>query len=458
MSELKDVLEDVQKEVKSFGDNIKGLKESTEKSIADVRKLAEEAKTVGDNTQLKADLKALAEGAAAKHQALEDQVKKILEDAVKATARGDDLEKKLNRARLAGGEGGGSEEAEMKGIRDFHKNRLAGLGELKVGTDLSDDKINIEEIKTYVKNYALYLRRDKLGQGVDEKAMSVGSDPDGGYWVTPKISRTVLSTIIESSPLRDMANIETISTDAIEFPIDDDEAGANWVGETETRPATSTPQTGVQRIPVHEMYAFPMVTQKLLEDASVDVEAWLARKVGDKFGRLEATAFVSGNGIKKPRGILTYPNGTTRGNIEQIASGHATQLTADGLMRLTFSIKDNYGGRAQWLARRASIGEIMLFKDGNGQYIWRSAFEAGKPSTLLGYALRQAADMPAIGAGTLPIAFGDFQRAYTIVDRLGITTLRDPYTAKPFVGFYTRKRVGGDVTNFEAIKLQVVSA
>jgi HK97 family phage major capsid protein len=255
-----------------------------------------------------------------------------------------------------------------------------------------------------------------------------------------------------------MATVENISTDAIEYPVDDDEAGANWVGETESRPATSTPQVGVQRIPVHEMYAFPMVTQKLLEDASVDVEAWLARKIGAKFGRLEATAFVSGNGVKKPRGFLTYPNGTTRGSIEQIVSGNATALTADGLINLIMSIKEPYSANAAFLMRRAAVGSVMLFKDGNGQYIWRPGLEMGRPSSLLGYPIREAADMPAIGAGALAVAFGDWRTAYTIVDRLGITTLRDPYTAKPFVGFYTRKRVGGDVTNFEAIKLQVVSA
>ena len=441
-------LEQITREVKGFGTNVKELQDSMSRDLAAVRKLAEDTKgAIGP--EVKAQLDVLAASVAEKQATLESAVKAVGDHA-------DDIEKKVNRPRL--GASVDESVAEHKGIRDFHRTALAARGELKIGTDLSDEKVPVDEIKSYIGNFPLYLRRDIHPQGAEAKAMSVGSDPDGGYWVVPVVSARILSIVRESSPLRELATVENISTDAIEFPIDDDEAGADWVGETESRPATSTPQVGVQRIPVHEMYAFPMVTQKLLEDASVDVEAWLGRKIGEKFGRLEATAFVSGNGVKKPRGFLTYPNGTTRGNIEQIASGNANTLTSDGLINLIMSIKEPYSANAAFLMRRAAVGAVVLFKDGNGQYIWRPGLEMGKPSSLLGYPIREAADMPAVTAGALAVAFGDWARAYTIVDRLGITTLRDPYTAKPFVGFYTRKRVGGDVTNFEAIKLGVVSA
>jgi HK97 family phage major capsid protein len=458
MPELKDVLDDVQREVKAFGENVKGLKDSTERSLAEVRKMAEEAgKAAGDGTQLKADLKALSEGVAAKHDALEKQVKEIETKALKAAEdRLNEIEKKVNRARLGGG-GSPDLDTELKAAREFHRASLAARGELKATTDTGDDKIDFEAIKSYSGAFSLYARRGDRDASFDAKSMSVGSDPDGGYFVTPFMSPRILSIVYESSPMRQLATIETISTDAIEYPIDDGEAGASWVGESETPLETSTPQTGVQRVSVHEMQASPKATQKLLEDASVNIEAWLANKIGQRFARLEATAFVSGNGIKRPRGFTTYGSGSTRGTIEQIASGHATALTFDGLIRLTTGLKEEYASGASFMMQRASVGSVLLLKDGNGQYIWRTDNQAGKPSILLGHPVYQAADMAAVGAGALAVAFGNFRQAYTIVDRLGISTLRDPYTAKPFVTFYTRKRVGGDVTNFEAIKLQVVS-
>lgn len=459
MPELKDVLDDVQKEVKAFGDNVKGLKDSTEKSLKEVRELAEKAgASAAEGTQLKADLKALSEGVAEKHAAIEKTVKEIETKALKAAEdRLNEIEKKLNRARLGGGGNADGLENELKAAREFHCTVLASRGELKVATDISDEKINFDEIKSYGSAFPLYLRRGDRDASFDAKSMSVGSDPDSGYFVTPFMSPRILSIVYESSPIRQIATVETISTDAVEYPVDDGEAGAGWVGEQETRPETGTPQVGVQRIPVHEMYASPKATQKLLEDASVNVEAWLANKIGQKFGRLEATGFVAGNGVKKPRGFTTYPSGTARGQIEQIVSGNATDLSFDGLIKLTMALKEEYVGGASFLMRRASVGNVLLMKDGNGQYIWRLDNQAGKPSILLGHEVYQAADMPAVGAGALAVAFGNFKQGYTIVDRLGISTLRDPYTAKPFVVFYTRKRVGGDVTNFEAIKLQVVS-
>ncbi len=464
MPELKDVLDDVQKEVKAVGEGfaaVKKLSDSMQTDLKSVRELAEKAgKDAAEGTQIKADLKALSEGVVAKHEAIEKKVKEIETKALAAAdKRLDEIEKKVNKARLLGGTVlGGDPDAEIKAARNFHRTALAARGELKVNTDISDDKIDFDGIKSYGSQYGLYLRRDVGPQGAEAKAMSVGSDPDGGYFVTPFMSPKILSIIYESSPIRQLATVETISTDAIEYPIDDGEVGYGWVGEQETRSETTTSQTGVQRIPVHEMYAAPRATQKLLEDASINIEAWLAGKIGERFGRIEATAFVTGDGIKKPRGFMTYANGTTRGTIEQVASGAATVLTFDGLINLMTALKEPYAAGAAFCMRRATVGAVLLLKDGNGQYIWRTDNQSGKPSILLGSPVYMAADMAAVGAGNLAVAYGNFSQGYTIVDRLGISTLRDPFTAKPFVIFYTRKRVGGDVTNFEAIKIQVVSA
>ena len=192
-------------------------------------------------------------------------------------------------------------------------------------------------------------------------------------------------------------------------------------------------------------------------DNAWNVETWLGNKIGDKFGRTEANAFVVGNGVKKPRGFTTYASGTYvaggSGKIEQIAAAAAGLIGWDDLINILTALKEFYLGGSNWLMQRATVGKVMLLKDGEGRYIWQQNQQAGKPSILLGYEVRQAADMDAVGASKLPVAFGNFKMGYTIVDRVGISTLRDPYSAKPFVQFYTRKRVGGDVTNFEAIKL-----
>ena len=460
MPDLEDVLKDVQREVKKFGDDVSGLKATMEKDIKDVRELAEKAgKSAGEGTQLKSDLDALSRGVEEKHAAIEKKVADIIakaEEEAKAVA---EIAKKMNRP----GAGGGSE-VEAKRIleaTEFKRTVMSRRGELKSTTILKPEDTNLDEYKAYQDAFKMSLRREVNHLSLDEqKAMLVGSDPDGGYLVPTATSSRIITKVYETSPLDELAYHETISTDAIEIAVDTDEAGAGWVGETDARPETSTPQVGLQRIPVHEIYAKPKATQQLLEDAGVDIEAWLERKVGEKFARMRALAFISGNGIKKPRGILTYPAGAdgVRGTIAQIASGAATALTPDGLIKLTFSLKDKYLANANWLMKRGTVGALMLFKYNQGQYMWRPGLQAGQPSVLLGYNVRRADDMPTVGAGALPIAFGDFRAGYTVVDRLGIRTLRDPYSSKPFVEFYTRQRVGGDVVDFEAYALQVISA
>ena len=358
MPELKDVLEDVQREVKSFGDNVKGL-DSTEKSLAEVRKLAEEAGAkAGEGTQLKADLKALSEGVAAKHEAIEKQVKDIEKKALDAAeARLNEIEKKLNRARLMNGLDGGDADAEMKSIREFHRNALAARGELKLDTDTSDEKINVDEIKAYRPAFAKYVRRGDRDAMFDVKSMSVGSDPDGGYFVTPFMSPRILSIIFESSPVRQLATVETDQhrRDRISRGR---RRGRRGMGRRAGD--ASRDDDGPGRRAAHP-------GARDVCDAEGDAEA--ARGcVGEHRGVACATrsasasgvsrrpAFVTGDGIKKPRGFTTYANGTTRGFIEQIASGHATLLTFDGLISLTMALKEEYVGGASFMMRRASVG------------------------------------------------------------------------------------------------------
>jgi HK97 family phage major capsid protein len=292
---------------------------------------------------------------------------------------------------------------------------------------------------------------------LEAKAMSTLSDPDGGYLIAVPMSDRIIQYVFESTPIRDLAGHVSISTRAYPGMYDNDEADAGWVGETETRGETKTPQLGQFEIPVHEIYAKPKVTQTLLDDSAFDVESWLARKVGAKFSRKQNTAFITGDGIKKPRGILTYPAGTAHKQIEQVVSGHATAITGDGIINLVGSLKEAYLSNATFLMKRSTLTQIRILKDGQGNYLWQPNYQLGLAQTLVGYPIRTGEDMPMVASGSLPIAFGDFREAYLIVDRQGVRVLRDPYSSKPFVEFYHTARVGGDVVNFEAIKLQKIS-
>lgn len=327
-------------------------------------------------------------------------------------------------------------------------------------TGRGDASSEPRQLRDYKAAYGEYLRRgeaDGLAE-LETKALSVGSDPDGGYTVTPEMSERIVTTVFESSPIRRLATVETISSSSLELIVDDDEPGAGWVAETGSRTETTTPQVRKKEIVAHELYAEPRATQKLLDDAGFPLETWLAGKVADRFARMEATAFVSGDGVGKPRGILTYPAGTSYGQIEQVNSGGASALTADGLIDLQNALKEAYLSDAVWVMKRSTIAEVRKLKDSNGQYLWQPGLAQGDPPTLLGHPVVAADDMPAIAANALAVAFGNFGAAYTVVDRIGIRVLRDPFTAKPWVKFYTTKRVGGDVVNFEAIKIQKIAA
>jgi HK97 family phage major capsid protein len=305
-----------------------------------------------------------------------------------------------------------------------------------------------------------FLRKGEEVMGVDErKALSVGTDPDGGYVVNPDLSGRIVMKVFETSPMRAYASIQVISSDALEGLFDLEEASSGWVGETEARSETNTPQLGKWRIPVHELYAKPKATQKLLDDASINMEAWLASKVAEKFARDEANAFVVGNGIGKPRGFLTYSSGTTLpGTIEQFATGSSGAFAAapnggDVLINALYGLKAQYRANATWFMNRATMTAVRKLKDTDGAYLWSPGIAAGQPASLLGYPVASFEDMPDPASNSLSVAVGDMREAYQIVDRLGIRTLRDPYSSKPYVEFYTTKRVGGDVVNFEALKL-----
>lgn len=302
----------------------------------------------------------------------------------------------------------------------------------------------------------------------ERKAMSAGSDPDGGFLLpAPTVGRMV-KKLYDQSTMRQLANVQTISTDALEGIVDNDEADAGWVSEMGTRNDTDTPQVGKYRIEAHEMYAQPKVTQKLIDDAATDVEAWLAGKVADKFARVEGAAFWTGDGVGKPRGLAAYTTAATAdgsrawGTFEHVITGangdfHTTK--ADPLQDLIGAFKDQYLQNASFAMRREVRTKIRKLKEATSdRYLWEPSLQAGQPDRLLGYPTRIDQYIPAITTGSLSLAFGDFREAYTIVDRIGVRTLRDPYTAKPYIRFYSTKRTGGGAINFEAVKFLKFSA
>jgi len=304
-----------------------------------------------------------------------------------------------------------------------------------------------------------------LGDALTQKALQVGIDPDGGYLVNPERLDARITRIFETSPMRAISNVITTTSDSVEMIIDDNEAASGgWVGETASRPETGTPQIGVKKIFIHEQFAKPKATQKFLDDASINVEQWLTGKINDKLTRFENTAFVVGDGAEKPKGFLSYPAWSAPGTyqrdaLEQVNSGSAGNFTYDGVVALYNSLIEDYRVNSNFLIKRNSWTDILQLKDANGRpLIEYDMLKTSTSDIMLGRPVRFANDMPAVAADALALAYGDFSKGYTIVDRLGLRVLRDPYTDKPYVEFYATKRVGGDVTNFEAIKIQKLAA
>ena len=304
-----------------------------------------------------------------------------------------------------------------------------------------------------------------LTANMEQKDLSSDSNPDGGYTIMPEYLGIMEKRIFETSPIRSVATVASTSNESIIITADNDELTAGWVGERESRDKTETPELDEIQIHAQELYAKPIATQRILEDAGFDVEQWLMRKIADKFSRMENDAFVNGNGAKRPRGFLTYPDWTTAGvyqtkAIEQIASGNASELTADGLIDLQNSLIEDYQMGAVFGMTRSTFGAVMKLKTDDGEYLFNRMLdkETGTPFNLLGKPVYFFNDMPEVDSGNLAVVYGNFAQTYMIVDRKGIDMLRDPYSNKPNVEFYTKKRVGGDVCNFESLKIQRISA
>ena len=311
--------------------------------------------------------------------------------------------------------------------------------------------------------FEAYVRGGEAGglKALEGKALSVGSDPDGGYLVPDETETTINRALKDISPIRAIAGVRQVSGSVYKRPFAISGLDTGWVGEAAARAETATPTLSELSFPTMELYAMPAATASLLDDSAVNIDEWLAEEVRIAFAEQEGTAFVSGDGVNKPKGFLTYPTvanaSWTWGNIGTLATGTAGAFPAsdagDVLIDLVYAVKAGYRANAHFVMNRATQAQVRKLKDGDGTYLWQPSAEPGQAPTLMGFPVAESEDMPDIGADSLSIAFGDFRRGYLIVDRVGIRVLRDPYSAKPYVLFYTTKRVGGGVQDFDAIKL-----
>lgn len=298
-------------------------------------------------------------------------------------------------------------------------------------------------------NKAAWSSFIRTGNTADLEGKSLASTASDGSLIAPIETETRIdSVLLESSPMRGLATIRTIGGSVFCKPISTSGAASGWAGETEARVEMDAPNLELVDFPTGELYAMPAATQALLDDSVADVDAWLAEEVRDVFSAQETAAFINGDGVNKPRGFLTEPG---LGTVEPNA------FDTDGLIDLIYAPQSRYRSNGSFVMNRRTINAVRKFKDADGNYIWQPSLAAGAPSTLLGYPLVEMEDMPDVDGGDACVAFGDFRRGYLIADRQGVRVLRDPYSAKPYVLFYTTKRVGGGVQDKDAIKLLKVT-
>jgi len=400
----------------------------------------------------------------------------------------------------AGGSVGAAFEEFMRAFesyKDTNDERLAEIERRSAADPLIDDKLAridraLDETKRVADQLAIKASRPHLGgagtietaavrehrRAFDEyvrkgetanlsrleaKALAVttNSGADGGYTVPPETERAVMSALKDISPIRAIASVRQVSGSVYKKPFATTGFAHGWVAETATRSQTNTPTLAELSFPTMELYAMPAATATLLDDSAVNIDEWIAEEVQGTFAQQEGTAFVNGNGTTEPKGFMTYtkePNATWEwGEIGFIKTGVDAAFPptdpADKLIDLIYTLKAGYRPNATFVFNRGTQAAVRKMKDGDGHYVWQPAAAAGEPSLLMGYPVVESEDMPAMAADSFSVAFGDFRRGYLVVDRVGIRVLRDPYSAKPYVLFYTTKRVGGGVQDFNAIKL-----
>ncbi len=313
------------------------------------------------------------------------------------------------------------------------------------------------------KAFDTYIRKGETHglASLEAKAMSVGYGPDGGYLVPPEVEAAIGRLLSKASPMRQICDVRQISASVYNKPFNTNGITTGWAAETGARPQTNSATLASLQYPTLELYAMPAATQALLDDSIVNIDEWVAREVETVFAEQETDAFLNGDGITRPKGMLAYTkvaqSAWTWGNTGYIATGVAAAFPAvnptDKIVDLIYALKAGYRQNARFLLSRATQAQVRKFKDAQGNYLWQPAATTDGNAMLLNFPVVESEYMPDIATDTFSMGFGDFKRGYLIVDRVGIRILRDPYSTKPYVLFYTTKRVGGGMQDFDAVKL-----
>ncbi|MCV2871110.1 phage major capsid protein [Defluviimonas sp. WL0050] len=362
--------------------------------------------------------------------------------------------------------------SEFKGFQDDVKSRLQQQEERLTMLDRKSHMPGRPVLSTAIdheaphkKAFATYLRSgddDGLrGLTLEGKALNSQVNAEGGFLVDPQTSERIRGVLKATSSLRSIANVVQVEATSFDVLVDHTDLGSGWATETGSIAETGTPQIDRISIPLHELAAMPKASQRLLDDSAFDVEGWLAERIADKFSRAEAQSFISGDGIDKPTGFLTHSavdNGAWAwGSLGYVPTGAAGDFAAtnasDAIIDLVYALNAEYRANASFVMNSKTAGAVRKMKDADGRFLWSDGLAAGEPARLMGYPVLVAEDMPDIGNDAYAIAFGDFHNGYTIAERPDMRVLRDPFSAKPHVLFYASKRVGGDVSDFAAIKL-----
>lgn len=360
-------------------------------------------------------------------------------------------------------------QAEVKQELQHQEERLTMLDRKQMSFGRPALATSAEVEVPHKKAFAAYLRSgddDGLrGLVLDGKAMSTAVAADGGYLVDPQTADTIRSMLTSTSSLRALANVVQVEATSFDVLIDRSEVGSGWAMETGATAETSTPTIERISIKLHELSAMPKASQRLLDDSAFDVEGWLAGKIATRFIRAEAAAFINGDGVDKPKGILLPAKVANAawawGSLGYIPTGaaadFATSNASDCIVNLVYALGADYRANGAFLMNSKTAGAVRKMKDADGRFMWGDSLQAGEPARLMGYPVLICEDMPDVGANTYPIAFGDFAAGYTVAERPDLRILRDPFSAKPNVLFYANKRVGGDITDYAAIKLLKVA-
>lgn len=401
-----------------------------------------------------------------------------LKETIQALGKAFDAFKAENDARLKEIEKKGAADPLLTEKVDKINADIAQLSALKKQLDTLETvvaqgqfpgggKNELDRVKAQHKDaFAKFFRKGAEGGLRDleiQAGLSTLSDPDGGFLVPEDYEQAIDRVALSVSAMRRLATVRTIGTDTFKKLVNQGGASSGWVGEKGARAETNTPTLTEIAINTKEIYAMPAATQTLLDDSRVDIAGWLADEVSIEFSEQESEAFIHGNGVEQPRGIAAYPmvanSSYVWGKVGYITSGNASLVNdLDKLIDLQHALKPVYRNGAAWLMNDATLATIRKMKDGDGNYVWVPGLKDGAPDTLLGKPVEIDDNVDDIGAGKYPIFFANFKRAYLIIDRQGVRVLRDPYTSKPYVLFYTTKRVGGGIVMYEAIKALKVSA